>query len=359
MGCVDPVTPEFEYREALIFVEGIASTEPGASFVSINESAIEFGVYVVNFSEGATVSFENTDSGQLVTLSEFEGVYRPPSNFAVAPGEAWKLDITLSGGKRLESAPETVLQPVPIRDIEVVYDKELEFREIFGGKFVAGHELKVSFEDPINDENYYYWSYRTYENLDYCERCVGAIFRDGDCILDRNTTGFPYFDYTCESECWRIRYPESIAIFDDKFSNGKVIEHLSIGNLLLYTKENMVVEVQQFALTPAAYEYYKVLNDIVDNNSGLNSPPPAALVGNMSNPDDPEDFVFGRFTAAATSTSAIFVDRTLIPEEPLERKEVRLFEPTLGSPFPPPATITAPCEETKFRTAIRPEMWVD
>jgi hypothetical protein len=251
------------------------------------------------------------------------------------------------------------LQPVPITNLEVTYDPELAFREIYGGQFVPGHEVSISFNDPADRENYYYWSYRTYENLDFCEKCYEAVFRGGGCQgLPLSTRSEPYYDYACQSDCWRIRFPESISIFDDSFSNGKSISKLAVGELLLFTREDMVVEVQQFSLTPAAYDYYKVLKDIVDNNSGLNAPPPAALVGNLFNPDNKEDFVFGRFTAAATSVESIFIDRTFIAEQPLETRDPINLEPTLNSPLPPPPTTTAPCSETRFRTAIRPDKWI-
>ena len=359
-GCTDPIEPEFEFREGLVFVEGFASTAPGASFVTINTSAIEFGVYVVNFLEGATVSFEKVNDGESIILTEIDGTYVAPPDFRVVPGEEWKLKIVLPNGVRYESFPETVLESVPVSNLEVRYDPELEFRELFGGKFVPGHEVLVSFDDPPDRDNYYYWTYRTYENLDFCEKCFEGVFREGECQrLGPGFAGFPYFDYTCESECWRIRFPESIAVFEDEFANGKNVSNVSIGNLLLYTKEDMVVEVQQFSLTPEAYRYYKVLKDIVDNSSGLNAPPPAALVGNMFNPEDDEDFVFGRFTAAATSTAALFIDRTLIEEQPLETRDPIRLEPTFNSPLPPPPTTSAPCSETRFRTAIRPELWID
>ncbi|WP_273565634.1 DUF4249 domain-containing protein [Maribacter halichondriae] len=359
LGCTDPVTPDFEFREGLIFVEGFASTTPGDSFVIINESAVEFGVYVVNSVDGATLSFENPDTGQVIPLAQQGDAYIPPLDFAAAPGERWKLNAQLSNGKRYESSPELVLQPVSITNLEAIYDPEIEFREIFGGKFVPGHELLVSFDDPSDTENYYYWTYRSYENLDICEKCFAGYFRDGECIdFPASVSGIPYFDYTCESECWRIRFPESIAIYDDRFSNGKQITNLSIGNALLYTKENMVVVAQQWNLTPEAHEYYKVLKDILDNNSGLNAPPPAALIGNLFNPKDSEDFIFGRFTAAATTTASIFIDRTGIEEDVLERRDPLNFE-GFGSPVPPPQTITAPCDENRFRTAIRPPGWID
>ncbi|MFK7813824.1 MAG: DUF4249 domain-containing protein [Maribacter sp.] len=358
--CTDPVTPEFQFQEGLVFVESIASTSTKASFVTIKRSAIEFGVYVVNFVEDATVNFENTQTGEIVFLTQNRNTYLPPDDFAAQPGEEWKLNIQLSNGKRIESLPESILDVVPIDNIEVTYDPELVFREIYGGKFVPGHKVSIDFTDPADTENYYYWTYKSFENLDYCEQCQEAIWRNGECTpVEIARFRSRYFDYACDVDCWRIRFPETVTIFDDRFSNGKPVSKLAVGDLLLYTKEKMVVEVQQFSITPAAYQYYKVLKDIVDNSSGLNAPPPAALIGNLSNPDDTEDFVFGRFTAAATSTASAFIDRTFIDESPLESRQPIIFEPQIASPYPPPATVIAPCSENRERTPIEPEDWVN
>lgn len=358
-SCIDPVPPEFEYKEGLVFVESIASTVPKASFVTISRSGIEFGVYVVRFVAGATVNFENVLSGVRVPLVEARNTYQPPEDFLVRPGEQWILNIQLPDGKTIVSTPETVLEPVPLSSIEVRYDPELVFKDNLGGKVVPGHEVSVNFDDPGDRDNYYYWSYRTYENIDFCEKCEGGVFRDGECMaFSTGGRGRRYFDYACDVDCWRIRFPENVAVFDDRFSNGKTISKLSVGEILLYTKENMVVEVQQFSLTPAAYDYYKVLNDIIDNNGGLNAPPPAALVGNLSNPNDGDDFVFGRFTAAATSAASLFIMRSDIEEQVIERRDPIVTE-QFGDPLPPPITTIAPCSENKYRTAVRPVEWVD
>lgn len=359
-SCIDPVEPEFELTEGLIFVDGFASTTPGASFVTISESAFEFGFYVVNFVAGAAVNFENIETGEIVQLSDTGNAYQPPSDFVVAPGEEWKLNLRLPNGKNIASSPEQVLNPISLSGIDVTYKPELVFREDLGGEFVPGHEVSVSFTDPPEEGNYYYWTYRTFENLDFCEKCVEGIFRDGKCQpVDIPGRGARYFDYVCEVDCWRIRFPERIAIFKDQFSNGLTTSNLPIGDIVLYTKENMVVEVQQQTLTPAAYEYYKILKDIVDNSGGLNAPPPAALIGNLVNTDDGDEFIFGRFTAAATSTRALFIERTSIVEEALEKRDPILFEPQISCPYPPPCTTVAPCSESKFRTSITPNGWIE
>jgi len=356
-SCTDPVTPEFNFREGLIFIEGFASTVPGNSFVTINESAIEFGVYVVNFVEGAQVNFENIDTGEMVFLEEVVGAYQAPEDFVVIPGQSWKMSVLMPSAKRYESTPELVLETVPIDKLEVTYDSELTF-DVGRSKFIGGHSAKISFNDPADGTNYYYWTYRTFENLDYCERCINGYFRDECQLFSGDVSGIPYLDYTCESDCWRIRFPQSIAIFSDEFTNGIPVNNFEIGNLLLYNTEDMVIEVQQISLTAAAYEYYKVLKDLIDNNSGLNAPPPAALVGNLFNPEDSEDIVFGRFTPAAASTTSLFIDRSDITDDTLENFGIRIFE-GFGGPYPNPISTTAPCSESKFRTAIVPPGWID
>ncbi|MFX0555498.1 DUF4249 domain-containing protein [Maribacter sp. CXY002] len=360
LACIDPVEPEFQYEEDLLFIDAFASTLPGASNVTISETAVEFGVRVVNPVAGARVVFENTINGEEVVLTEAMNSYIVDEDFAIIPGEIWRLVVVLENGKRIESVEELVLDPVPIDDMQVNYVPELAFREIGGGKFVPGHRVTVNFNDPQQEDNYYYWSYRSFENLDYCKICIEGLFRDGDCIAyDLRGRLRRYFNYICETDCWQIRYPDNINIFNDQFTNGNAVTNLPVGDILLNTKENMVVELQQFSLTPSAFEYYKVLKDIVDNSSGLNAPPPAALIGNLFNPEDLDEVVLGRFTAAASSVSSVFVERESITQAPLETSDPIVLEPLIGSPYPPPATNFAPCEESKFRTAIEPNGWMD
>lgn len=357
LGCVDPVEPEFEFREGLVFVEGFASTTPGTSYVIINKSEIQFGVRAVVFQSGAMVSFKNSDTGETVDLFESGESYVPPDDFEVTSGERWELAITLIDGTQYQSTPEVVLNEIPIVEAVANYDSELRFNE-GEGSFEPGHTIAVTFDDPGGQENFYYWTYRAFENLVVCESCSGSVFRDGACIP---TAGFTpeYYNYLCETDCWRIRFPENVNIFSDEFSDGGTTRNLDVASLPLYTKENISVELQQFSLTPAAYQYYKVLKDIVDNNGGFNAPPPAALVGNMSNVNDSEDFVLGRFTAVASSTVSIFIDRLGIPAEAIAPRVPLSLEPTLNSPHPPPPTNFVPCTETRFRTAIAPEGWME
>jgi len=354
--CIDPIQPEYKFFDGLIIIEGQASSTMGTSFITINQTTSEFGIYRNIFQEGATVLFRNLDTGEMVVLEEQPDIYVPPDDFAVSAGESWELDITLTDGRKYRSLPEKVIEPVPISNIEATYQNELLFRDA-SGEFVPGHLITVDLEDPEEDKNYYFWRYSSFERLVLCQVCQNGTFRDGIC--ETNPPGVfrpPYFTYFCETDCWRIRYNETIEIFDDEFTNGTSLTQLPAAKVLLYTKENILVSVEQLSLSFDAYQYYKRLKDVVDNNGNFDAPPPAALVGNISNLSDDNEVVLGRFTATSVSTASIFVDRSTIEEDEIDPRPDIIIESS--PPFDPNVT-TAPCVEGRFSTGTVPEGWID
>lgn len=365
LSCIDPVEPEFDFTDDLIFIDAYASSANGASYVIINKTEVINNRYTNSFISGATVSFKNILTNEIITLTEENEIYLPSENFSASVGDIWELNITLADGRTYKSIPETLLEPVPISQINATYDSELLFNEATND-YSPGHSINISFTDPADNENYYYWRYKSYEKQVYCLKCPQeTIYRDGECRAFPDTPGLLTYDYQCESDCWRIRFNENFKIFSDKFSNGNLIDGLAVADVFLYSKEDIVVELEQFSLSESAYQYYKVLKDLVDNNGSINAPPPAALLGNMFNPNNTEEFVLGRFTAASTSNESIFIDRTEISENIIGREVFRRLE---GCEVCPPDTtcgfgctpvLKAPCEETRFSTSIEPEGWID
>lgn len=364
LSCTEPVEPEFELKEGVITVDAIVATAEGGSFVTIKESVIELGrdQYINIFMRGAEVSFINTNTGELVNLIEYENIYIPPFDFVASVNDTWELDIKLQDGRHYKSLAETILEPVEISYLEANYAPKYAYNAALND-YVPGHSISVSFNDPAEKNNYYYWNFRSFEKRDFCKLCYG-FYRNGICEpfdLEPEITPNPeYYTYDCESDCWGIRYNENIKIFEDEFTNGSSINSLPIADVLLYTKADILVEVQQFSLSKAAYSYYKVLKDLVDNNSGFNAPPPAALIGNMFNPDNSEEYVLGRFTAAATSIQTIFIERSGIAEPAISSIEI-IPEGSVVYPRPslPPGgpVLYAPCEEGRYVTSNRPENW--
>lgn len=361
LSCIDPVAPEFQFEEGLIIIEGQASSTIGSSFINIQRSSNEFEIYRNIFQKGAIVTFDNLDSGESVALQEQTDTYVAPDDFVVNTGETWELNVTLIDGSTYKSLPETVVNQVPIKEISATFEKELFFRED-SGKFVPGHKVVVSFDEPAINKNYYLWRFRSYEKLILCEVCDNAIFRNGECETNPPTVfplppGVnprpPYYTYGCETPCWTIRYNESIEILDDKFTNGTFVEKYPAAEIPLYTNENIVVSLEQLSLSFDAYQYYRRLQDIIDNNGNFDAPPPSAVIGNVFNTMDDKEVVLGRFTAASNTVKSIFIERTDIVEDEIDPPPQFSFEE-----FASPVT-SAPCIESRFRTSIEPEGWIE
>ncbi|WP_406685055.1 DUF4249 domain-containing protein [Seonamhaeicola sp. MEBiC1930] len=365
-NCVEPVEPEFDLITGLVTVEAIISNEEESSFVKIQESelGLVFGLYKNYPINGADITFVNTNTSEIVNLLENDeaNIYLPPSDFVAEVGDSWELDIKLADGRHYKSFPEKIKEPVVIEGIDAEYKQELEY-SVESKRFISGHEINVSFNDPVEEENYYYWSYKSFETKTICQECVDSFYRGGYCndfgVYPTPNQRDPFtITYECEVDCWRIRYNQNVEILEDEFINGSTVAQMPIANVLLHNKRDILVEVKQFSLSKPAYNYYKVLKDIVENNSGFNAPPPAALVGNMYNVNNSEEYVLGRFTAAATSKATIFLEREALQGTVAD--PVDLFFPESDSnPTPPgaPPVLYAPCVEGFYSTSIKPEGW--
>lgn len=364
-GCIDPATPEYDLISDLVYVEGFVSTEAGISHVVISESIIfSSGTGSNVLIDDADVFFVNTVTDEQVTLNFKDEFYLPPANFAASVGETWMLEVILPNGKRYVSSPEIVLEPVPIKSIEAHYNPELAHSEV-ENSYIPGHVLSVSFEDPQNVQNHYYWNFRSYEKISKCERCTQGIFRNGNCEDQSSPNMEIYYDYLCDSDCWQIRRAENIKIYFDEFSDGLSVANVPVADIFYYKRKNILVELQQFTISASAYHYYRIIQDIVQNNSNLNAPPPAALIGNIHNPDDSEEYVLGRFTTAASASEHIFINRMDISERPIEWFESPIIYEgcevcvdvecrTDACPL-----LYVPCEERRDRTAIMPQGWIE
>ncbi len=371
VACIEPTEPTFNFKDGLVYIDAFMSTEQGASLVYVFESRSTGIRPKYKFISGANVSYKNVNTGTVVDLIEQHDVYIPPNNFVASVGETWLLMVTLPSGAYYESLPELITEPVEIPNINYEYNPELIFSENSDG-FLSGHSVFVDIEDPADRENYYLWKFRSFEKIELCDYCLNGILRNGECIDPPMSIAYKdpavTVGYLCESDCWQIRYNENIKIFADEFSNGGTIKDVSVADIFLYNRKNILVEIQQLSLTRKAYDYFKILKDLVDNNGGLNAPPPAALIGNIFNPNDDKEFVLGRFTAAAASKKSIFINRESITETPIETRRLYVFEycelfctrgECLFDLCLEPLVFTTECIESRFRTGIEPEGWIE
>ncbi|MEM6966473.1 MAG: DUF4249 domain-containing protein [Bacteroidota bacterium] len=348
-SCVDPVEPEFNFKDGLIFVDAFALSEPGTSIVTIQQSEIDNDRFRLRPISEAVVHFENMDSGELITLNENgQGTYAPTYDFFVKKNERWLLKIQLADGTSIQSSVETVKSSVPIDQVTATYSPEVVFDQD-RDKFVPGHKVFIDWTDPADEENYYLWISRSFEPLHVCLTCERGHYRNDRCTPFDGAP--PFFSYLCDTMCWQIRHSTSLQIQDDRLINGTTVTNKEITTLKFFRKEDILVQVQQLSLSVSAYNYFKSIASITNEGGGLNAPPPAGLLGNLFNPDDSEAPILGQFTAGSVATKSLYIERENITENPLTPDQSVILEDCDFCPN------YYPCEETRFRTSIKPEGW--
>ena len=360
--CITPVEPDFDFSEDLLFIEGIASSNEGVSYVKVKIGSNKSGDYETDFLSNCSV--ELISENRSVFLMEGLDRYYAPFDFKVLKGESWELKIILPNGNIYRSYPEIVPDEVLIKKIDSEYDLQLSY-DNKTNSYIPGHRVLISFDDPVEKENFYYYDFKTYERAAYCNYCYRGVLRDSECI---STSGYisiygpQYFTYECSSDCWNIRYNnQSISIFSDEFTNGKSVNNLVTAEIPLYSKRDILVKIQKFNVSYEAHKYLKSLKDAIGNNSGLNAPLPSVLIGNLYNPNDEDEIIMGRFSVASGSSKSLYISRSSLGGEPVQEYERNQYE-RFGMDVPQPLSmfdypIKVPCEEGIYRTSIKPEGW--
>ena len=352
INCIDPLSPEFDFQSDIILINGIISTSVGSSNVTVEKTLIEFGEYTSKFISGCEVLLVNSKTKEKIIFLEQDNIYMPPIDFKIIPESIWELEVILPNGNIYRSTQEKAPVEVPILKIEENFNLEMTYDEGFGG-YIPGNEITIDFQDPVEDNNFFLYQYRGYEREVYCKICEYGVLRDQECFSQINNPLLTkdYYTYLCDIPCWKISYNDEIIVFNDKFTNGKLISNLVVGKVPYVSKQNILVEVLKLNISEDSYNYYKTIKDLVDNNGSLNSPLPTALIGNFSSVLSPEEIVLGRFTAASAVTKSIFIKRDDRSEKVFGNSR-ELQPEVLGDPIPNPLTYEFSCDESRTRTSI-------
>ena len=352
LSCIDPISPVFDFKSDIIIINALASTSPGSTSVSVEKTRIQFGEYITEFISDCKITLINSLTKERINFKEEEGIYIISKEFKVSVATQWEIEIILPNGSIYRSTSEIVPIEVPISKIYQNFNPEMTYDEGYGG-YLSGHEIRIDFQDPPDQNNFFLYRYKAFEKELYCKLCEYGVLRDGKCLSQINNPFLTkeYYTYLCDTPCWKITYNNEIIVFDDKFVNGKLVSNLLVGKLPYVSKQDIYVELIKLNVSEDSYKYFKTIKDLVDNNSGLNSPLPTALIGNFSSISNPEETVLGRFTVASSVTKPIFIPRDNISER-LIGDLTELQPEIFGDPIPNPLTYVYSCDESRFRTSF-------
>src|SRR5690606_14931220 len=123
--CTNPVSPEYQFIDGLLYIEGFVGTTEGSSFVKITKSEVapNYRNVVIH---NAYVNFVNADTGARFFLSQLNGGndYLPYSSFKGEVGERWYLEVILPDDPNVyKSEIETIRPSVAVNELSFRYDK--------------------------------------------------------------------------------------------------------------------------------------------------------------------------------------------------------------------------------------------
>jgi len=302
-GCIEPLEVDIKQDDVRLVVNGLISDEPGPYTVMLTQTqTVPYTPQSIPREDGATL-FIADDLGNTTSLYQTTpGVYQTQPDFQGQIGRTYTLHITTSKGEKYVSAPET-LQAVPdIENINYEVEKRIALDEENRPSDVYWLNASIDTKDESGQKNYYRWEYEAVYQIDtqpwdYCEpNPLGTA-----CIPKPKS---------CCSTCWVTIYNDAISIHNDWLVNGnelkkQFITKLPVNNQVFNSRVHL--EVKQFSISEAAYDYWNILKTQVNDVSSIQSPPPAFVSGNISSVDNAAKKPLGFFSASAVKKKSIFI----------------------------------------------------
>ena len=243
--------------------------------------------------ENAEVYLLNGNGEREAYLSLGEGLYENPGEIIKGEtGEIYQVEIVLAT-QRYISRPEVMPAPAKVDDFSLeLVDKE---RVVNGGVLVQKFmDVKINTTLPdVKNGPYVRWI--TEEAWKLTEtQSPNPLARPKSCYFVQNVD------------------PQSIRLF-----NGKEVLTRKLENYTLLSRivdwsfeERHVFTIYQSTITEEAYDYWRDVNLVINQNGSIFDSPPSALPGNIYNTSDSLEVVLGYFEAAAIDTARFPVFKT-------------------------------------------------
>ncbi|TDB60413.1 DUF4249 domain-containing protein [Arundinibacter roseus] len=354
--CVDPYSRSFEYEDTLLTVEGFV-TDDGPIRIILQNTRSTKSTSFLQAVGGAKIEVR-AKQGLVIPLRETAaGVYESAPDFRGKAGETYSLHFELLNGRVYESTAETL---VPLRS-RSSYSTRFNPRisvsfQNFSQQTMSSLDIYAKFNDPADEENYYLWQTRLFEQQPICLTCTNVEYnpRIQDCNPPPPNPPQPsvFYDYQCDGDCWEILSDERINIFSDVLINGKDVQDLLIRQAPFYNGRGALLELTQYNLSVGAYRYFERLRQQVETSGTFVDTPPAPPIGNIRNINDPGELVTGFFGAGGIDVQRIWLDRRSYPSP--------FIVPLLGRGVleaPRFDFVKVPCRASSTRTPNKPIGW--
>jgi hypothetical protein len=366
VSCIEPYEKTFKTSSNIIIVEGLITNDFATTPILLKESVpSETGSSRLLPIKGAVVNLLVNGESKIPLNEKTEGEYYLDPTFKGEIGKKYKLQFTTADGNMYESTEEALPVAVDIKKVShQLVDKLITDAQ---GNGRAGYKLFVDVDDPASQANQYMWGWTIYERQSVCKTCTGSYYYTtpaplGSCVDDAILKRYNnIFDYNCTGNCWDIVRSSDLFISRDEFYNGGTLKSQYVGKIPVYTFSGALVEMSQYSISRAAYDFINLSLQQGVQTGGLADTPPAQLTGNIKCLTDPSINTSGFFVVAGKSKFKYWLDKADAYESKVSPlglfggRELKL-EPAGPNTTRPPL---APCVNSLTRTNQQPEGWIN
>jgi hypothetical protein len=332
-ACVDVYDPKLTGQTPQLVFEGTLTDEIGPYFFNLSNTAGYNSKESVfdKFVNAAKVWIVDAKKVRTDLLDLNKGKFRTPDGFRGQVGNTYTLHI-LNAGVEYVSNAETMRYSSPI---EKIYS-EYVATTAFGSKHRGFFNVYLDTKDPATEGDFYSWKWFNYTKTKICDLYTppGSIF--------------PVQRPCCE-DCWNINQCIGcITVASDNLVNGKALIKQNIAQVPYYETTPYYMLIKQMSLSRDAYNYWLSVDAQANNSGGIFDTAPGTIRGNIKNLSDEQQPMLGFFQVSAVTKKIFYLQRNTVPYPPFSIVPLGGFWP-----------ICTNCQESPYRTAIRPENWVD
>ncbi len=310
LSCIDPVDLPIRQTERRLVVDGFITDEAPPYPIKLTYSG--------NLSRSLLIPDELAINGAVATVEDNLGnratLDQDPLNPAFywlrdarlrgVTGRSYTLRITLPDGSRYASRPE-LLAPVP--PLERVYG---EYQPSDRNTTLLNRfTVRIDTKDPDTPGNFYRWQ----------AYCYMPVWSGPDPLRGSGSIAYSPF------------YGLLTNVLSDQLINGNRIAGRLVLNPPLVGLGAQYVEVRQYSLSRAAFQYWTLYEQQLARSGTIFDPQPASIEGNVRADADTTKLALGFFGASAVSRQRIIMQTDTLDYNGF----VTRFGPILFSNTPP------------------------
>jgi hypothetical protein len=288
-GCLSPVDIDTQYDSVHVVITGQISSIPDRNIVNVGRTATS--ERLPEPVPGAVVTLFDGQGNAFYYYEIRTGTYAL-LDYAGQPGETYYLEVRTPDGSVYRSSPETLPESSGEMqsDYQVVKEDVVDNEGTVTSFYYVKTFVDATFESPLSP-SYVKW------NVEEVYLIIPTNFPDPfghvppDCFITQNAD------------------PQRITLLNRKDLGGNEINDLLVASRRIDQSFHYkhYFTVYQSALTSQAYEYWRKVNIVANQNGSIFDTPPAEVLGNVFNPDSDGEKVFGYFQAVNQTYSRFYL----------------------------------------------------